>query len=84
MNDQEAPPRQFANHVIRQMATHMLADDIVVELNDYLAIRSVFRSCKGSWVEITQGNIAHLELLKHIVTAWGNMPGRKHSNDEVV
>ena len=83
-SDRETPPRQFANHVIKQMATHMLADDIFVELNDFMAIRTAFRWCGGSWGEVSEGNIVDLEILKKVVTAWGQMPGRKKNQDEVI
>jgi hypothetical protein len=83
-SDREIHPRQFANHVIKQMAAHMLADDMVVEYNDFMVIRIAFRSCGGKWSEICAGDMDQLELLKNVVTAWGNMPGRKHAGDEVI
>jgi hypothetical protein len=84
MNDREAPPKQFANNVLQQVASHMLADDIVVEPDDFMAMRVAFRSLGGTWTEVASGNIVHLELLKKVVTAWGNMPGRKHRSEETV
>jgi len=84
MNDREIPPKQFANHVLKQVCSHMLADDIVVEPNDYMAMRVAFRSLGGLWSEVAYGDIVHLELLKKVVTAWGNEPGRKHRSEETV
>ncbi len=84
MDERTPHPRQFANHVIQLFVVHMLAEDMVIELDDYMAIRTAFRTCGGSWGEISLGNIVHLELLKKIVTAWGNMPGRKKDSDEVI
>ena len=83
-DDQERPPRQFANHVIKQVALHLLSDDILVEPNDYMTMRGAFRSLGGSWGEISAGHIGHLGLLKKVVAAWGQMPGRKKNQDEVV
>lgn len=84
MDERTPHPRQFANHVIQLFVAHMLAEDMVIELDDYMAIRTAFRACGGTWGEISLGNIVHLELLKKIVTAWGNMPGRKKDSDEVI
>lgn len=84
MNDREKPPSQFANHVIKQMAAHMLTEDMKIEANDYMVMRTAFRSCGGMWTEISAGNIVHLELLKNVVTAWGNMPGREMWSNEAV
>lgn len=82
--DQESHPRQFANHVLRQIVTHLAAEDMIVTKEDYIAMRVAFRSLGGSWVEIAFGNIVHLELLKKIVTAWSQEPGRKTESDEAV
>ncbi len=84
MDDREIPPRQFANRVLKQVIQHMLSEDLVIALDDYMAMRVAFRKCGGSWFEVSQGNIVHLELLKKVVTAWGNMPGRKTTQDEEV
>lgn len=84
MNDREIPPKQFANRVLKQVVQHMLSEDIVVDPDDYTAMRVAFRTCGGIWEEVGQGNIVHLELLKKVVTAWGGMPGRKMRQDEVI
>ncbi len=84
MNDREVPPKQFANHVLKQTCAHMLADDIAVEADDYMAMRVAFRNLGGLWSEIADGNIVHLELLKKVVTAWGQMPGRKKRSEESI
>lgn len=83
MNDREIPPKQFANNVLQQVCTHMLADDIIVEPDDFMAMRVAFRKLGGLWVEIALGHIVHLELLKKVVTAWGQMPGRKHRAEDI-
>lgn len=84
MNDREIPPKQFANNVLKQVCSHMLADDIVVKLDDYIAMRVAFRNLGGMWQEIADGNIVHLELLKKVVTVWGNEPGREHRSEETI
>jgi len=77
-------PKVFANKVIKEMVKHMVSDDTVVGFRDYSAIRSVFRRCAGSWEKIVNGDQVHIELLKEIVTGWGQMPERKKKSDQLV
>lgn len=77
-------PKVFANKVIKQMIEHILSEDMVVRLRDYLALRSVFRQCGGSWEKLVDGDQIHIELLKRIITEWGQMPGRKEKSDQLV
>jgi len=74
-------PKVFANRVICQIIQHMVSEDMVVEPRDYTALRSVFRKCGGSWEKFVDGEQVQIELLKTIITAWGQMPNRiKESN----
>jgi len=77
------PPLLFADRIIRQLVDHMLGADLIVEENDFQVIRSVFRSCSGSWEKILSGDPVHNELLKTVVTSWGQMPGRKKDMERV-
>jgi hypothetical protein len=77
-------PLVFAHKVIRQIVQHMVAEDMVIEPEDYLAMRSVFRRCSGSWEQLGLGDQVHIELLKAIITAWGQMPGRVKESDRLV
>lgn len=84
MNDVPDPPKVFANRLIRQVVDHSFGSDLLVEPNDYLAIRTTFRSLKGEWQEVLQGSPKHLDILKQVVTAWGQMPDRKRQESEFV
>jgi hypothetical protein len=84
MDDVAWAPKVFANKVILQFVQHILGEDLVVEPEDYLVIRLVFRWCSGSWDELANGNVTMLELLQKIITGWGKMPGRKHEGDTLV
>lgn len=84
MDESLEQPKVFANQVIRQLIQHMVAEDMVIELQDYLAIRVVFRACGGSWIKFDEGDLRQFELLKAIVTAWGQMEDRRKSSDELV
>lgn len=75
--DEEQQPRILANKVIRQLIQHTVSDELSPSWEDYAAIRVVFRQCGGSWDQLIQGNIDTLNLLKAIVSAWGQMPKRK-------
>lgn len=77
-------PKVFANKVISQMIKHMVSEDTVVEPRDYLALRSVFKTCGGSWEKLVDGDQIHIELLKKVVSEWGKMPGRKKKSDQLV
>ena len=84
MDDAVWAPRIFANKVIIQFVQHILAEDMVVEPEDYLVIRLVFKWCGGAWDQLAEGNVVMLELLQKIISAWGKMPGREHESDTVV
>jgi hypothetical protein len=84
MNDKPAPPHIFANHVLKQMIEHAFGDDLVIDYDDYQALRVAFRSMGGLWTEIGNGNIVHLTLLAKVVSAWGQMPEREHTTDQVI
>lgn len=84
MNDKPVPPHVFANNVLKQMIEHSFGDELVIEYADYQAMRVAFRSIGGLWTEIGDGNIVHMTLLAKVVTAWGQMPDRKLTSDEVI
>jgi hypothetical protein len=84
MDDSPSPPKVFGNHVIKQIVQHMLAEDMLLNFDDYQVIRVVFRTLGGSWSQLAQGDIVHLELLKKVVTAWGQMPGREKESDRLI
>lgn len=71
------PPLLFANRIIRQLADHMLGEDMVTDDTDFNVMRSVFRQCGGSWERVLNGDPVHNELIKTVVTMWGQTPGRK-------
>lgn len=74
-------PKILANWIIKQMVEHMLADAPELESKDYMVIRTVFRSAGGQWSLITGGDTKVLELLKNIVSAWGQMQGPKKQSE---
>ncbi len=84
MDDFEAPPRIFGNHVIKQLVQHLLAPGIIVDFDDFQVIRVVFRALGGSWGQLANGDIVQLELLKKIVSAWGQMPDRQMESDRII
>lgn len=84
MSDQASPPKIFAHHVIKQMVSHLLAEDMVIEPRDYHAMRVTFRWLGGSWDKLGAGDIVMLELLKQVVTAWGQMDGRVRESDQLI
>ena len=78
------PPSQLANKVIKQMIEHLFTDDMVVEKQDFLAIRTVFRKLGGTWEAFIDGDNAQIDRLSQIVAAWGQMPGRKKHSDDLL
>jgi hypothetical protein len=84
MDETTKQPKVFANKVIRQIITHMVAEDMIISPEDYMQIRVVFRNCGGSWDQLGLGDIHQVELLKTIITSWGQMPGRKKESDQLV
>jgi hypothetical protein len=84
MDDTVWTPRVFANKVILQFVQHILSEDMVVEHDDYMTLRLVFKWAGGSWDALANGDVVMLELLQKIIGAWGKMPGRKHDSDTVI
>jgi hypothetical protein len=82
--EQDQQPKVLANKVIRQLVQHMVSGQLELSWEDYTAIRVVFRQCGGSWDQLIQGNIQTVELLKTIVTAWGQSPQRKQEMERVI
>ena len=80
----ENTPLVFANKVIRQMVQHMVAEDMVIDRKDYIAIRVVFRKCGGSWTKFVDGDLLQFKLLKEVITSWGQMPGRQKSSEQLI
>ena len=77
------PPLVFANQVIRRLVDNLLGGDMIVSKENYLTMRTVFRSRGGSWSKITEGDTDHTRLLVRVVAAWGRLPGRRREVDEV-
>ena len=84
MDEPLKQPQVFANKVICQMVQHMLAEDMIIDAKDYAAIRKVYQQCGGSWEKLSSGDQVHIELLKTVVTSWGQMPGRVKESDRLV
>ena len=82
MTDTPKPPFEFANRIIRQMIDHVWGGDIIIEPNDYLTMRAVFRRCGGEWEKILGSDLVHLELLKTVVNSWGALPDHKKKPEE--
>ena len=70
-------PIVFANQVIRKFVDNLLGQDMIVLPEDYLAIRTAFRSARGEWEEVKNGNLGHIQMLTNIVKVWGGMPQRR-------
>lgn len=78
------PPSQLANRVIKQMIEHLFTDDLLVEKQDYLAIRTVYRSLGGTWEAFIDGDNVQINRLSQVIAAWGQMPGRKKQSDDLL
>ncbi len=82
--DTPQPPSIFANHVLNQFVQHLFGDELVIEPQDYLSMRVAFRQCGGQWQLVVAGDTQQLDILKRVVTAWGEMPDRKNVSDTFV
>jgi hypothetical protein len=63
---------------------HLFGEDMMVLKDDFLAIRLVYRQMGGMWSPLIDGNKDSIGLLESVVTAWGQMPGRKLKSQEGV
>lgn len=80
----EVKPKLLANKVIFQLVRHMVSEDMPIDGRDYLAIRMVFRQCNGSWAKLLEGDQVQVELLKTVVTAWGQCPSVQQAVKRVI
>lgn len=76
-----APPILLANRVIRQLSDNLLGKDLVILPQDYIELRTAFKKRGGSWYELSNGNITHLNMLVKILTTWGQLPNRKRHTE---
>lgn len=84
MDECNSTPQVFANKVIKQFVQHILADDMVIEPEDYMVIRTVYRWAGGTWDKLGDGDVVMLNLLQKIIGAWGQMPERVKDSDRVI
>jgi hypothetical protein len=82
--DDDDKPSVLANKVVLQLIEHGVSDKLRPGWEDFTSIRVVFRQCGGSWVALLDGDPQHLELLRNIVKAWGQMPMRQVELKRVV
>lgn len=75
------PPLVFADRLIRQLVDHMGGPDVITEDDDFMAMRTAFRSNGGDWETLYQGSPDQHKLLKNVVTAWVQIPGRKKDSE---
>lgn len=80
METPKEPPSVFANRVIRQIADHLLGENLVIEPKDFMILRLVYRHLGGTWEGLIHGNCKYLQILEKVITNWGKMPGRKREN----
>lgn len=83
MDDTTDYPKILANRVIQQMVDHMFADAPPMTTKDFMVVRTVFRSAGGGWQGLTNGDTKELDLLKSIVTSWGQLRGPSPEKDFV-
>jgi hypothetical protein len=84
MSDNVIQPKIFANKIIFQLIQHMVSDDMTVEPRDYMALRRVFKRCGGSWEKLAEGDQIQIELLKTVVTGWGQLPKNTKKSESLV
>jgi len=77
-----ASPIQLANKVIRTIADNLLSEDVVIGKADYMSIRLVYRQLGGTWETILRGDGNAVNVLKQVVQAWGDMPGRIYDRED--
>lgn len=75
-------PQQLANRVIRQIVDHIFSDDMMVEPNDYLVVRTVFRRLGGTWEALICGDPAVISKLIQATSVWGSLPERKRLSQQ--
>ena len=66
MDAPKKPPIVFANRVLRQFVDHMIDEQMVILPRDFTVLRTTFRSYKGSWEQLTLGDIQQMRLLSRI------------------
>lgn len=84
MGDPNDLPKIFANRLIRQVVDSSLGPDFETGPNDYLVMRTAFRSLGGEWVRVSLGDPKQVELIKQVVSTWGQQPERQAKSKVLV
>jgi hypothetical protein len=83
MDDELAPqPLVFAHKVIKQFVDHSFGEGIELSKNDYTVLRLAFRYMHGSWEQIWHGNPAHMQILKAVISNWGQTYAKPAESDD--
>jgi DNA topoisomerase IB len=70
------PPKFFSDRLIRMIIDHMGVGEVIVEDDDFLIMRTMFRNLGGDWEVLYQGDPKQHKTLRDVVTAWAKSPGR--------
>jgi len=81
MEDSKKPPIVFANRVIRKIVDNSFGEKLRIEGDDFMTIRTAYRSKGGNWEHFWHGDPIQQNLLKQVIVAWGQMPERIFEKD---
>jgi hypothetical protein len=81
MEDSKKPPIVFANRVIRKIVDNSFGEKLRIEGDDFMTIRTTYRSKGGNWEQFWHGDPIQQNLLKQVIVAWGQMPDRIFEKD---
>lgn len=84
MGEDTPPPLLFANQVISEMVAHTMGEEMLVEYRDYMALRTAFRHCGGTWAGLADGDVRQVDLLRRLVSVWGAMDGRVNTSETLI
>jgi DNA topoisomerase IB len=77
---EQSAPLAFSDRLIRMLLDHMGSETLVKE-DDFLAMRTLFRTLGGSWELLYQGDPDQHGILRNVVTAWAQAPERSKSTE---
>lgn len=79
--DSAKAPLRFADRVVHTLIRNKMGADFQILPNDYLVIRSAFRSRGGNWEQVVQGSLQDHKLLTDIVSAWAQLAVKRSFTD---
>lgn len=83
MDEPSNPPLVYANRVIRKFLDNLFGSEVLTSQEDFLTIRTVFRTHGGLWEQVALGHPKHINFLVKVLALWAKQPERQRKTEQV-